>query len=379
MLKFGFFTIGLFLLILSSTTADDFPELVDKQVKEQNEAESPPEGDVEKKKSFWKKIQGDPWLVVPIISSDPKISTAAGLMLGYVHKFDEESPASIIGAVGSYSMTDSYYYGGFASLNFLKDRHRLILGGLAGEVNNDYTDFLGTGLPVQTTDDLRIFALRYSARVYGRWYVGPQFIDTNYGIGANDALTGKFLQLIGLTGFQSSGLGIYVEYDSRDNIYSPTRGQVFEFHNVAYRETFGGDVDFDSYNLGYNYFLSIGDKNVVAFDVSGRWTVDAPTSGYSSVGLRGYTFGQYLAPHVTSAQIEERFSLTKKWGLRAFTGVALLYGGRIYDGHDERSVFPVIGGGASYSLNQEGMIIRADYAVGKDSNQGFYLSLGQSF
>ena len=118
---------------------------------------------------------------------------------------------------------------------------------------------------------------------------------------------------------------------------------------------------------------------MVAFDVSGRWTVDAPTSGYSSVGLRGYTFGQYLAPHVTSAQIEERFSLTKKWGLRAFTGVALLYGGRIYDGHDERSVFPVIGGGASYSLNQEGMIIRADYAVGKDSNQGFYLSLGQSF
>lgn len=34
-----------------------------------------------------------PWLITPLFSSDPKISTSAGALVGYVHAFDEKSPA----------------------------------------------------------------------------------------------------------------------------------------------------------------------------------------------------------------------------------------------------------------------------------------------
>ena len=50
-----------------------------------------------------------PWLLVPTISSDPKLGSAVGFMTGYLKKFDAESPASMFGAMGSYSDTDSFF------------------------------------------------------------------------------------------------------------------------------------------------------------------------------------------------------------------------------------------------------------------------------
>ena len=58
------------------------------------------------------------------------------------------------------------------------------------------------------------------------------------------------------------------------------------------------------------------------------WEVhnDAPSSGLSSIELRGYIRGQYLAEHVTLVEVEERYAFGEKWGLTAFGGIACLYG-----------------------------------------------------
>jgi hypothetical protein len=296
---------------------------------------------------------------------------------GYVHQFDEDSPPSLFGVVGTYSTTDSYYYGGFAKTHFGRDRHRIMAGAFSGKVNNDYTDYLGSGLPVQTTDTLKAFGLRYVTKIHGRWYLGPQFISGNYTISGDDPQSGEILDTLGLTGFQSNGLGILGQYDSRDNQYSPRSGQFFEAHNIAFRTGLGGDVNFDAYNADYQYYLRHGKNHVLAIHAKGRWTVGAPSSGYSSVDLRGYPRGQYLAPHMTLVEVDERFSLTRRFGLKAFAGLAWLYGGSQFTGTD--SLFPAGGGGVYYQLNDEGMVVRAEYALGREGNQGFYLQFGQPF
>lgn len=317
------------------------------------------------------------WFVTPLISSDPKIGTAAGAMAGYVHQFDEASPPSLFAVVGTYSTTDSWYLGGFGKTHFGEDKHRLLFAAVTGEVRNDYSDFLGSGLDVQTTDDVNMYALRYAYRIYGHWYLGPQFISTNYAISGDNLLSGQILEQIGLTGFRSNGIGLYIQYDTRDNQYSPSTGQTFEAHNVAYRESLGGDVSFDALTADYQYFLPHREKHVLAMHVRGRWTNDAPASGYSSVDLRGYTRGQYLAPHMTMAEADYRYSLYKKWGLAVFAGVAGLYGYDEGEGDDE--LFPAGGAGVFYQLNDEGMVVRADFAVGKEGNHGFYLQFGHGF
>ena len=298
-------------------------------------------------------------------------------MIGYMHAFDDASPPSIFAVSGTYSTTDSWVAGIFAKMHFSEDRHRITAGAFSGLIRNDYSDFLGTGLPVQTKDDLTAYALRYVTRVYGQWYVGPQAISTNYIISGSDALSGEIIESIGLTGFDSNGLGLLVQYDARDNQYSPSAGQVFEAHNVAFREALGGDVSFDAYSADYQYYHGHGKGHVLALHAKGRWTHDAPPGGYSSVDLRGYTRGQYLAPYMSLVEAEERFSLNKKWGLSAFAGLAVLYGSDRGDTEDQ--LFPAGGGGIRYKLNDEGLIVRTEVAVGKDDNWGFYLQFGQPF
>lgn len=321
--------------------------------------------------------KSSPWLITPLLSSDPKISTAAGALMGYVHTFDEKSPASMAGIAGTYSTTQSWYLGVFGKIHYNEDRHRLNATAVTGEVRNDYSDFLGSGVSIQTTDDLTLYALRYALRIYGRWYLGPQFVSTNYAMFGDNPLSGDVLQKYGLTGFQSNAIGLYGQYDSRDNQYSPSTGQVFEAHNFAYREDFGGDVSFDAVTADYQYYYPQGNANVVAIHVRGRWTKDAPNSGYSSVDLRGYTRGQYLAEHMTMAEVDYRYSLAEKLGLAVFGGVAGLYG-KGTDG-DDNELFPGIGAGVFYRLNDKGMVVRADIAAGKEGNWGFYLTFGHGF
>ena len=48
----------------------------------------------EREEKAAKEGERSPWLFVPLLSSSPKLDTAAGLMVGYLHQFDEGSRPS---------------------------------------------------------------------------------------------------------------------------------------------------------------------------------------------------------------------------------------------------------------------------------------------
>lgn len=122
------------------------------------------------------KSEGDsdsPWLITPLISSAPKFGSSIGAMVGYLYSIDEESPTSMLSVMGSYSNTDSLFYGAFTRMYFDEDKQRLIAGAVRGEINNEYADFIGIGVPVNTEDDIHALFLRYTYRVKGDWFIGP--------------------------------------------------------------------------------------------------------------------------------------------------------------------------------------------------------------
>jgi hypothetical protein len=95
-----------------------------------------------------------PWLATPLISVDPKLGASLGAMASYLFKADKKSPTSMLGAMGTYSDSDSTIYGAFSRIYLGEDHHRVIVGVFGGEINNEYDDFLGTGWPLQTQDNL---------------------------------------------------------------------------------------------------------------------------------------------------------------------------------------------------------------------------------
>ena len=320
-----------------------------------------------------------PWLLVPVVSSAPKFGTSLGAMAGYLHQFDDDSPTSMFGIMGQYSDTDSYTYGAFARMYFDHDKQRLLMGAIRGKIINEYEDFLGSGMRVNTTDNIHANFVRYLYQVKSNWFFGPQVLLTDYAISGSDWYSQQILERTGLTGFNSNGLGLVVERDTRDNQNSPSEGSHLNFNNIAYSESLGGDVSFDAYSLNFRNYFAHGNGHVLAARIDSRWTDDAPAGGYSSVRLRGYTMGEYLAPHSTLIEIEERHHLKGHWGATMFAGVACLYGGES-SCFNRGDAYPAVGVGLTYILKvEEKMIARTEIAVGEGDNNGFYLKFGYEF
>ncbi|MEH6473752.1 MAG: hypothetical protein V7752_21225, partial [Halopseudomonas sp.] len=69
----------------------------------------------------------------------------------------------------------------------------------------------------------------------------------------------------------------------------------------------------------------------------------------------------------------------QRWTLNGFGGLAYLYGGDTY-GEGSNNWYPALGAGIGYTVKpQEKMVIRADVAIGKSGNKGFYFKFGQPF
>jgi hypothetical protein len=320
-----------------------------------------------------------PWLLMPTFSSNPKLGTSIGFIATYMHYFDEKSQVSMFGVNGMYTSTDSAIVALLGKASWNEDHHRLLVIAPNGIIKNDYNDFLGTGKPLKSEDNLHALVSRYLYRVTGDWFAGLQGILTNYQIIGQNALDEEMLQTLGLTGFKAGGIGLAVLHDSRDIEFSPTRGWYLNVNNVAYRDWIAGDNNFDVYRLDMKVFLEHWGGQVLALRQSNQWTVDAPPSAYAPVVLRGYKMGQYLGKNMSALEGEERLRFAKSWGATIFAGVACLYGNG-QDCTDSKNVFPSYGVGFQYIIKpKEGMVASLEYAQGKWDNYGIYLKMGYGF
>jgi len=354
-----------------------------------------------------------PWLLTPLLSVDPKLGTNVGGLAAYLRRFDEESPISMMGAAISYSNTDSLVSGMFADLYWGGDHHRLVGAAAYGDIKNEYDDFLGSGRTVETVDDLRSVFLRYRYRFWGNWFVGGQLIRTNYQIDfpPNQVVID---QQVGYLGFNSTGAGLVLEMDGRNHIRTPTQGNYFLIDTVSYRSGEAGagiaadesrlddllpddsllnrDGEFGVLRATYSHYSPLGHwltesaapEVVLAIRAFGRWTDDAPLSGFSSVSMPGYTRGNYLGENYSDIQFDLRMPVSARWGIVLFGGIGCLYGDPIA-ANDSSSgcsdnAYPGIGAGVSWLIKPEsGVILRAEAAKGIGDNSALYLRFGHPF
>lgn len=326
-----------------------------------------------------KRKKPSPWLVLPLVSSSPKMGTAFGFMGARLHYFDPKSQASMFGVMYEYSTTKSQVGGLFARTSFAEDRQRLegIVG--YGYVRNEYKDYLGTGQTFRTTDEIIIGAGRYLYRVKGPWFLGTEAAFGNYSVTGETDLQNKILNILGLAGYHVGGVGAVLMHDSRDNQDMPVTGWYSNLNYLANRTQLGSEEDFDSVQLDIKGFLEHGKGHVFAVRQNNRWTHDAPASGESTIELRGYKMGQYLGKYMSSMEGEERLHFSRRWGATLFGGVASLYG----SGATRLSSdgwYPFYGAGFHFIVKPEDhMVLNLEYAHGNLNNYGIYLRFGYAW
>jgi outer membrane protein assembly factor BamA len=325
------------------------------------------------------KLEKSPWLLAPVFQSNPKLGTSLGAMAGYLHYFDEKSRPSIFAVMAQHSNTDSTIGGALARVSFDEDRQRILAGLMYGYVKNDYSDYLGTGVPLQSNGELKSFLARYTYRIKGDWFIGVQGIYQNMAVTGETQFDNDFLNLVGVRPYDSGGLGLVAQYDSRDSENLPTKGWLLNLNNMAYREALGGNDNFDVVRAEARYYWEHGQGNVLAVRQLNHFTSDAPTQVKAAVQLRGYKVGQYNGDYMSSIEFEERLRLGEKFTATVFAGVACTYGAG-KNCSDSENLFPAAGAGVQYILKpKEGIVLNLEYAQGKNDNWGVYLKIGYAY
>ena len=320
--------------------------------------------------------RSSPWLLVPLVSSNPKLGTSFGGMGAYLHVFDPGSRVSMFGVNYQYTSTHSTIAAAFARTSFGADHHRIIVVAAFGYIKNDYEDFLGSGQPLKTNDHVKALTGRYLYRLKGDWFIGARGVAADYQVLGESAQDDFVLETLGVEGFESAALGAVVMHDSRDNQDMPTRGWYLELNNLAYREALGGSASFDAYRADLRGFWRHGGGHVLAFRQFNWLTSDAPGAAQPTVVLRGYTRGEYLAPYMSSLEAEERLSFGSRWGATLFAGVAGLYGATAAF-ESSNGFYPTVGAGVQFVIKPvQRMLVNLEYAHGIEDNRAVLVRFG---
>lgn len=222
-------------------------------------------------------------------------------------------------------------------------------------------------------------------RVYPKTYAGLRYWYDGYdivGIKADGLLDRN--RPVGTEGGNISGFGPVANYDSRDNIFSTTKGHYIEAASLFAFSGIGSDYNFSKSSLDARKFMPLGKekKSVLALNAYAEFSGgDVPFYQLAFLGggkrMRGYLEGRFRDRHYAMLQSEYRFPLFWRFGGVVFAGTGGVSSevGDIFN--DFRFSY---GAGLRFLLDpKEGVNIRVDYGLGQGDNSGFYLTIGEAF
>jgi hypothetical protein len=352
------------------------------------------------------------FLPVPVIITDPAVEGGLGMMGLFFHETEEEQaarlaamqdesndkaahsllPPSISAAFGAYTGNGSYFVGGGHVGFFNKGRLRYMGGAGYGDVNIDFYGFGDINLNKPLEINTQATAVMQTAKFKisdSNFYLGPthRYIDAeispaNIGdlVGNippdwEDALTNLLTRNI-----TTSGVGLTLEYDSRDSFFSPTNGLKYELNYLWFDESIGSDVDYQLTEITALHYLQFNKQWRTAFRVEANYANSdslLPPYATPSIALRGIPTARYQGQSVAMSEVELAYRINLRWELNAFAGI-----GKATNEYSEFSDSPsrvTKGAGFRYLIAR-----RYDFNMGVDIAKGpedtvFYIQAGSAW
>jgi outer membrane protein assembly factor BamA len=325
-------------------------------------------------------------LFVPI--TEPAVGYGLAGGLTFIDKpHSEETKAGFgrpnLTAVGGFG-TENDTWGVMAGdlRHWLDDRLQTLVGVGYASVNLDYYG-IGQDSALQSQP------LSYNLEPLGgmfqtklrlgssRWWGG-----LNYAFATTDVTFDAPPATPGLPSFQRDsrvgGVTPSLTFDSRDNVFTPTRGLYGELTAGFFSPAFGGDDDFQRVALATMYYLPLHPKWTLGLRGAMNLSFgDEPFYLRPFIGMRGVPAMRYQGEAVAQAEAELRWQFWKRFSLVGFVGT----GGAWNDHeHFENSQQVIAGGtGFRYELARKyGLHMGLDVAFGPDEPV-IYIQFGSAW
>jgi len=223
-------------------------------------------------------------------------------------------------------------------------------------------------------------------RVLGDWYFGAN-TEMNY-----VDVTEQSDYILADDDFQAYvdkpftlGLGLVLEYDSRDFAVNAKEGLYFKANYLNFNEKIGSDSDYFKANFEFRSYYSFNPTNTIATFTQFQVTQgDVPFYDLATLGgassMRGIFKGQFIDKSAFETTVEWRHTFNRANGLPSNHGMTLWSGiGSVGESVDNLSedLFLSYGVGYRYQI-QPKMNIRLDLGMSEFGN-GFYFNFTEAF
>ena len=294
------------------------------------------------------------FLPVPVIITEPATGNGLGVMGVFFHESDEQKEGakttgvvpeniSILGAAATENGTK---FGGAGHIGFWRGDTIRYKGGIAyPDINLDFYRIANVDLqnPVELNISGPAMLQKLTFRLGGsKWFAGVyqtyQHMETKLAnnidieLLPNDELNDKvenFLQNRLDVSEDTSGLGLVLEYDSRDNPMNPEAGYNYRARAVQFDDAIGSDLNYTQYQFtGLNYWR-LSDKVNLALrldyqsvEAAGGETL--PPYALPGLRMRGIPAARYQNNQAFISELEATYKLTPRWHLKGFGGAGFV-------------------------------------------------------
>jgi outer membrane protein assembly factor BamA len=177
---------------------------------------------------------------------------------------------------------------------------------------------------------------------------------------------------------RAAGLGLSLQYDSRNDNYYPSDGQYLRASWIDFSKDWGGDLEFQKGVVQYEYYHPITKPLVLAMGARAEGTSEgAPFFFLSTLKMRGFSRDRYLDNATLSVQAEARYKLSERWGVVAFTEAGWL-GGSFSALPESRTILSY-GAGLRWQATRDKLLnLSLDAAISSD-DRAIYFRIGEAF
>jgi outer membrane protein assembly factor BamA len=166
--------------------------------------------------------------------------------------------------------------------------------------------------------------------------------------------------------------------DTRDNFFTPTRGNYLEASAGFFTPAFGSDEDFQRANLLAMKFIPLSSEFSLGVRAEGSASFgDEPFYLRPYIGLRGAPTLRYQGEEVAQIEAELRWQFLKRFSLVGFVGTGAAWND--FEDLDNTKTIVTGGVGFRYELARAyGIHVGLDIARGPD-NTAIYLQVGSAW
>ncbi len=338
------------------------------------------------------------FMPMPLIVTEPAVGYGGGLNLMFLHdslasSVERKSPPSISGVVGL-GTENGTLFGAAYHLGFWEEdtiRTTTAVGALDLNINLYLRDIgIDMNFKGYVAYQELMFRLGESDLFLGGNYL---YIDIE---GKKNNVEYPLLNPFFEHEFNMGALAAVIQYDTRDTIFTPSKGVFAKATLRRFDENFGGNENFWRTGAKAFYFHPLMEDVILGLRLEGEAVHTSegdrvPYIAKPSINMRGIPAMRYQGEKILLGEVQVRWEFIERWNMVFFGGAGKAYGeeyrfepgtGVVQENisFQDAPAHPAGGVGFRYELARKfGLWGGLDFATSEENDFAFYITIGSAW